>query len=63
MNFLKGELMGVIKERCAEESDSFMDSIIEIIQNFNNPKFDFERAKDIASAKARNISKCIIRSE
>lgn len=51
----------IIKERCAEESDSFVDSIIEIIQNFNNPKFDFERARDIASKRARDISKCIIR--
>lgn len=55
--------MGIIKEQCAEESDAFIDSIIDIIQNFYNPRFDFERAKEISSAKARNISKCILRDE
>ncbi len=51
----------IIKERCAEESDRFIDSIIEIIQNFNNPRFDFERARDIASKRARDIPKCMLR--
>lgn len=51
----------IIKERCAEESDSFVDSIINIIQNFNNPKFDFERERNIASKKARDITKCIMK--
>ena len=53
----------IVKERCAEESDSFVDSIINIIQNFNNPKFDFERERDIASKKARDLSKCILRKQ
>ncbi len=50
----------IIKEQCAKESDNFVDSIIELIQNFSNPRFDFERAKDIASKRVRDISKCII---
>jgi len=51
----------IIKEKCAEESDRFVDSIIEIIQNFNNPRADFETLTNIASKRARDISKCMLR--
>lgn len=52
----------IIKEQCAEESDDFVDSIINIIQNFNNPKFDFVGERNIASRQVRNITKCILRN-
>ena len=55
--------MSIIKERCAEESDGFVDSIINLIQNINNRNFDFERERDIASKKLRDLSKCILKKQ
>ena len=55
--------MTIIRERCTEESDSFVDSIINIIQNFNDPRFDFDRERNVASKKLRDLSKCILRKQ
>ena len=63
--------MDIIKERCAEESDSFVDSIIDLIESHKyyhktldtDSELEFEKAKKIASKKARDLSKCILKKQ
>ena len=55
--------MPVIKERCAEESDSFIESIVSIIYSIHEGKRGIKVSQDIASKKLRDLSKCILRKQ
>lgn len=54
--------MAVIKERCTEESEDFVEKLIDIMYSIKEGKTGLKVSKEIASAKARTLIKCIHKS-
>ncbi len=53
----------IIRERCAEESDSFIESLVNLMVSINEGKTGLKVSKDIASRKARDLTKCIVKGD
>ena len=50
--------MAIIKERCAEESEMFVNSIIDLMPENNR---DSQTLRDKAARRLRDLSKCILK--
>ena len=53
----------IIKERCAEESENFVEKLIDIMYSIQEGKTGLKVSKEIAATKARNLIKCITKSD